>query len=114
MAVTRSVAVYGFGSAFAKIGTPKIVANDVDLLILHQGVNLDSCRFAIACKRYLQDSVTYAHITMLSNTEEKHCQFIKTAQAVRLGTIHEACIGGDLKLLQRALRLLASPCKSHD
>ena len=109
MALTRSVTVYGFGSAFAKTGTAKIVANDVDLLILHQNVDLASCRFAIACKGYLQDSVTYAHITMLSNTEEQNCQFIKTAHAVRLGTIHEECIGGDLKLVRRALRLSASP-----
>lgn len=103
MALTHSVDVYGFGSTFAQKEASKAAANDVDLLILHQGIDLASCRFAIECKRHLQNSITRTHITMLSNTEERHCQFIKTAQAVRLGTVREGCIGSDVVLLQLAV-----------
>lgn len=109
--MTRHITVYGFGSAFAKMGAATKRAHDIDLLIVHPGTDAESCQFAIACKRYLQDSITYADITMLSNAEEQYCQFIKTAQAVYLGTIHKENIGDDLELLQKAVRLLAKSRK---
>ena len=97
--MTRSVTIYGFGSAF---GDPD-AANDVDLLIVHHGTDQASCMMAIQCKRRLAASVARAHITMLSDVEEAHFQFIKTARAVCLGTIREGRIDGDLAALNAAL-----------
>jgi len=87
------------------------VPNDIDLLIVHPDTDTASCQFAIVCKRRLSVSIDHVHITMLSDSEEQHCQFINTTQAVRLGTIQEQYIDDDLRLLQIALRMLASPRK---
>jgi hypothetical protein len=103
--VTPSVIVYGFGSAFNDMKAP----NDVDLLIVHHGTNPASCELAITCKRRLAESVAHAHITMLSNAEEAHFQFIKTARAVCLGTIREDHFDGDLVTLKSALSVTTIP-----
>lgn len=97
--MTRFVTVYGFGSAFGEARA----ANDIDLLIVHQGLDPEACQLAIACKRQLIDSVPRAHITMLADREETHLQFIKTARAVILGTIREEYFDGDLVTLRAAL-----------
>ena len=97
--MTQSVTVFGFGSAF----NGKNTASDIDLLIVHQGTDLASCQFAIACKRRLAESIERAHITMLSNAEEAHFEFIKTAEAVCLGSIREDRFGGDLTALGASL-----------
>lgn len=94
----RSVTVYGFGSAF---GTAD-AAQDVDLLIVHNGTDQASCLMAIQCKRHVAASVARAHITMLSDVEEAHFHFVKTARAVCLGTIREGHITGDLVTLSSA------------
>ena len=91
----RSVTVYGFGSAFHD----RTTANDVDLLIVHPSTDPASCQFAITCKQRLAGLIACVHITMLSNSEEKHCQFIKTARAVYLGSIHENCLDHDVVAL---------------
>lgn len=97
--MTQSVIVYGYGSSFGET----FMANDVDLLIVHQGTDTESCQFAIDCKRRLAESVTHAHITMLSDSEEKHCRFIKAARAVCLGRIREDGFDGDLAALNASL-----------
>lgn len=102
--MTRSVTVYGFGSAFGDTKT----AIDVDLLIVHHVTDSSSCQLAIACKRRLAESFATAHITMLSNVEEAHFQFIKTARAVSLGTIREARFDGDLAALKPAFSQLSA------
>ena len=101
----RSVTVYGFGSAFRN----RTTANDVDLLIVHPNTTPASCQFAITCKQQLTELITCAHITMLSDSEEKHCQFIKTARAICLGTIREHCFDGDLAALVATLPKLPKP-----
>lgn len=93
--MTRSVTVYGFGSAFRNTKT----ANDVDLLIVHHDSDLASCQLAITCKRQLSESVAHAHITMLSSDEEAHFQFIKRARAIYLGTIRQEHFDSDLAAL---------------
>jgi len=103
--VTRSVIVYGFGSAFRD----KKAALDVDLLVVHQGTDPAACQLAIACKRRLAESVVRAHITMLSGAEEAHFEFIKTARAVCLGTIREYYFEGDLAALNILLPKLGAP-----
>lgn len=106
--MTRSVTVYGFGSAFAETGTARPLPNDLDLLIVHPGTDTASCQFAIFCKRRLVGSVDRLHITMLSEGEEQHCQFARTAQAVRIGTICEGQSERDLKALCAAISALAN------
>lgn len=96
--MTRSVTVFGFGSAFSDTDA----ANDVDLLIVHYGTDSASCRFAIQCKQQLSDYVARADITMLSDTEEAHFQFINTAHAVCLGMIREGHICIDVAALGTA------------
>jgi len=54
--MTRRVTVYGFGSTFGDSET----ASDVDLLIVHHGLDPDSCQLAIACKRRLAESIASA------------------------------------------------------
>lgn len=103
--MTRSVTVYGFGSAFDN----KQAAYDIDLLVVHQGTDLASCQLAIACKRRLAESIERAHITMLSNAEEAHFEFIRTAQAVCLGTIREDHFEDDLMVLDASLPVLGAP-----
>jgi hypothetical protein len=100
--VTRSVTIYGFGSAF----NDKKAAYDVDLLVLHEGTDLESCQLAIACKRRLAGSIERAHITMLSGTEEAHFEFIKMARAVCLGTVRENHFNSDLAVLYLSLPVL--------
>jgi len=103
--VTRSVTVYGFGSAFDN----KKAAYDIDLLVVHQGTDLASCQLAIACKRRLAESIERAHITMLSDVEEAHFEFIRTAQAVCLGSIREDHFEDHLMPLDASLPVLGAP-----
>ncbi|WP_422001701.1 hypothetical protein [Roseovarius mucosus] len=104
--MTLGVTVYGFGSAFVAHDENERIAQDVDLLIVHPGTHADSCQFAIACKRRLAACVTGAHITMLSDGEEQHCQFIRTTRAVRLGSIRADHIADDLRTLSAAMPIL--------
>lgn len=89
--------VYGFGSAFAQNGAVSARANDIDLLIVHPDTDVAACKFAIFCKRRLTDFSTRADITMLSDVEERHCQFIKMSRAVCVGAIHEDQVERDLQ-----------------
>ncbi|TNB48193.1 hypothetical protein FF124_07600 [Martelella lutilitoris] len=102
MSFMESSEIYGFGSAF----TISDKARDIDLLIVHKSTDFASCLFAITCKQRLIASVFDAHITMLSENEEKHCDFIETAQALRLGTIFKDSFDTDLTNLVTALREL--------
>lgn len=102
--MTRSVTVYGFGSAFGETAA----ANDLDLLIVHQGADCASCQLAIECKQRLSDRFARAHVTMLSDSEEKHFQFVKTAHAVYLGIVREDYIDSDVVALGAAYPQLAT------
>ena len=93
--MTVGAMVYGFGSAFASFGEP----NDVDLLIIHPGIDPESCELAIACKQRLLEHIAYAHVTMLSASEATHFQFIQTAQAFCLGTVWNVHLEEDLAVV---------------
>ncbi|MDH6234923.1 2-phosphoglycerate kinase [Mesorhizobium soli] len=95
MAVTRSVTVYGFGSAFADVAA----ANDVDLLIIHPETNAASCELAIRCKHHLAEHIARVHVTMLSASEEAHFQFIKRARALGLGIVRNSHLQKDFEAL---------------
>lgn len=103
MAVTHSVAVYGFGSAFADTTTP---IKDVDLLIVHAERDSVSLEHAIECNRRLVRRIAGAHVTMLSASEEAHFQFIKTAKAIRLGQVRKGHSTEDFEALVSAIREL--------
>ena len=85
MAVVKHAKVYGFGSYFSNSAH----ANDIDLLIVHGSVQEPSCRFAIRCKRELVRMFPRAHVTILSETEEREAGFISTAAARLIATIKE-------------------------
>lgn len=62
---------------------------------------------AIQCKRKLRESIPLAHITMLSDAEVEHFQFIDTAQAIFVGTIRADYIDGDLVVLKSTIPQLS-------
>lgn len=93
--MTRSVTVYGFGSAFADVPA----ADDVDLLIIHPDTDAGSYELAIRCKHRLAEQIARAHVTMLSTSEEAHFQFIKRARALGLGTVRKSHLEKDSEAL---------------
>lgn len=104
----RCVAVYGFGTAFSDAAA----ARDVDLLIIHYGIDHASCQLAIQCKSRLASNVTCSHITMLSDHEEAQFHLIKTARAIFLGEIREQNIDVDLALIINLIpKLTEDPSK---
>ncbi len=102
--MTHSLTIYGFGSTFCDA----MAANDVDLLIVHCGAGPASCQLAIDCKRQLAKTVARAHITMLSDDEEAFFHFIKTANAIRIGTIRANQFYGDLEIVCKDLALMVA------
>lgn len=104
--MTLGVTVYGFGSAFVAHDETKTIRQDIDLLIVHPGTDAESCQFAITCKRKIAASIAGANITMLSDGEEQHCQFIRTARAMCLGSIRANHIADDLRTLSAAMPIL--------
>lgn len=95
----NNVTVYGFGSAFAKTDAAKKVANDVDLLVVHDDTGPASCKLAIECKRRLIETVPHAHVTMLSEGEEDFLQFIQTTNATRIRTVRADHLQNDLQVI---------------
>jgi hypothetical protein len=75
--------IFGFGSHFLS----HAIANDIDLLIVHEDIGEESCRFAIRCKSELMRIVVNAHVTMLSKSEEFKLQFVAASNAKLLGTV---------------------------
>jgi len=102
----HNVTVYGLGSAFAKTDAAKKFANDVDLLVMHDDTGPASCKLAIECKRRLIETVPHAHVTILSEGEEDFLQFIKTANATRIGTVRARLFHGDFELLCKRLAFI--------
>ena len=95
----HNVTVYGFGSAFVKTDSAKKVANDVDLLVVHDETGPASCKLAIESKRRLIETVPHAHVTMLSEGEEIFLQFIQTANATRIGSVRADLFQNDLQVI---------------
>ena len=100
LAVTHSVTVYGFGSAFAGFAT----ADDIDLLIIHPDNEAASRKLAIQCKHCLAEHIARADVTMLSASEEAHFQFIRRARALSLGTVRKGHMDVDFESLLVEIR----------
>ena len=77
MVVKLLAEIYGFGSYFKGAET----FNDIDILIVHNSTNYESCLEAISLKRDLIARVEKASITMLSKSEEAELNFISKASA---------------------------------
>lgn len=82
--MNEKVKVYGFGSYFR--GHPDY--RDVDILLIHQSSNPESCRFAIQCKRFLVSNFSVADVTILSHHEEQQISFLERSGALQIGEIH--------------------------
>lgn len=72
--------VYGFGSYFKSSET----FNDIDLLIVHESCDRDSCLNAIRLKREIIKRIENADVVMLSMTEEVCFNFIERSYAIPL------------------------------
>jgi len=77
----RSVSIYGFGSFFA---SGVSVPGDVDILIVHERVDPESIDLALRCKARLAASIPAAHLTILSEPEEREMDFIRRSKATFL------------------------------
>lgn len=89
------VVVYGFGSFF--FDNP--ASNDIDLLLIHKGISVDSCALAIKCKKFLTKTVDLADITVLSLNEEREFGFIEKARAYQIGIIGLDHIEEDVEVI---------------
>lgn len=79
----NSVSIYGFGSFFRG----DFYSQDVDILVLHKSIDRKSIALAIRSKRCLERMIAGAHVTMLSESEERHFDFIHSSGAKQLGTV---------------------------
>lgn len=98
--MTPRATVFGFGSFFRADAN----FHDVDLLVVHDDNSAPSCRLAISCKQYLVEGVSAAHVTMLSENEERQLNFVQTSSAVELGQVGALTVEVDIGQIVVALR----------
>jgi hypothetical protein len=104
--------VYGFGSCFNGTG----ISNDIDILIIHESIDYDSCQFAIRCKRFFASNLDDTDITILSSLEERQINFIWKSSARFIGIVLKESEESDLrevleKIVQAGKKGLACKCK---
>lgn len=80
--------IYGFGSYFSGEKNYR----DIDLLIVHDSGNYNSCIQAIECKKLILKEINNSSVSILSKIEELDFDFISRSHAVLLGEINEACL----------------------
>lgn len=98
--MSDSLNIYGFGSYFHRATS---CPRDIDILIIHECIDLDSINFAIRCKRMVADVLPTAHCTMLSASEERELNFIEQSSAVLLGRIVGSDVAPQLAQLAKGL-----------
>lgn len=91
MDIGHPLTIYGFGSFFSN----GLESEDVDLLIIHRDLSIDSCELGIGCKNILQNSIAQAHITILSHDEETIMNIIDRCNAQAIGTVSHLRIAED-------------------
>lgn len=69
--------IYGFGSYFDNSQSH----NDIDLLIVHDSIDRESCLNAISLKKHIAKEIRVADISILSKTAELEFDFIKQSNA---------------------------------
>lgn len=85
--------IFGFGSHFRK----SKLANDIDLLILHDTIKSESVDHAISVKKALNKKLTPCDFVILSKKEEQEKNFILISESRFLGKIEKASFLKDLK-----------------
>jgi len=69
--------LYGFGSYFEG----SLSHNDIDLLIVHDSTDRESCLNAISLKKHLAQEIIAADISILSKSAELEFDFIARSKA---------------------------------
>ena len=90
--MSKQLAIYGFGSYFHGCA----LFADIDILIVHQSGNYESCQFAIRSKQFLASVLSKSDITILSMREEQHLSFIAKSGALHIGNVFEGSEENDL------------------
>lgn len=98
--MTPRASVLGFGSFFRADEN----YNDVDLLVVHDDNSTPSCHLAIRCKQHLVDAISGAHVTMLSENEERQLNFTRSSNAIELGLVGALNVDADINRVVVALR----------
>jgi hypothetical protein len=99
----QRVTIYGFGSYFAGATGPA----DIDLLIVHRTSSSASCGFAIESKNRICATIAGAHITMLSEQEEKQLKFIKSSGAKPIGILRQQSFRSDIDFIFQRINTLS-------
>jgi hypothetical protein len=77
--------IYGFGSYFSN----KKSYGDIDILIVHESNEYQSCIKALEYKKLILKNIDNSDVSILSKSEELDFNFISKSQAVLLGKINE-------------------------
>lgn len=80
--------IYGFGSYFSE----SKLYRDIDILIVHDSSDYQSCMQAIKCKKLILKEIDKSDVSILSKSEELDFDFISKSRAVLLGEIDEGSI----------------------
>jgi len=96
----QSALIFGFGSYF----TTSKVANDIDLLIVHDAITHESSNFAISIKKKLQNSLRSTDIVMLSQKEEQEKDFVSKSKASLIGEVTSGSLPSDIQNIVQAIR----------
>ena len=104
MALNKIVQFYGFGSYFEHRNVP---ANDIDLLIIHADLTAESIEYALLCKRRLMAVLPIAHVTILSQEEERELEFMRKCRAIPLGVVASGNAQSGIDELQQLIRSFA-------
>lgn len=75
--------IYGFGSYF----NGRAEFQDIDLLIVHDNIDENSCMLAIKLKKILYAKINDAHISILSKKEVIQLDFIKKSKSILIGSV---------------------------
>ena len=99
--MTWTAEIFGFGSHFSG---RRSRTSDVDVLVVHQDGSPESIDFALDCKAKLRTAVPSAHITVLSQGEERELAFKEKCQAMQLGSISSGNVSAGVGMLEKKIR----------
>ncbi|WP_050554488.1 nucleotidyltransferase domain-containing protein [Pseudomonas fragariae (ex Marin et al. 2024)] len=103
--------IYGFGSYF----NGKAEFQDIDLLIVHESTNKESCIFAIRCKEILKTHINDAHISILSKSEATQLSFLEKSNSVLIGLIsYNTMYTGAQLIIEKIIKQCPEPTISHE
>ncbi|RON15938.1 hypothetical protein BK660_26710 [Pseudomonas brassicacearum] len=77
--------------------------NDIDILIIHEKAEYDSCQLAILCKQKLRSNIENSDVIILSKPEEVQHSFITKSNAKKIGTICARSIEEDINCITKKI-----------